>query len=95
MELDSVLQAAEVVGGLGTRLEHAPAGRALRRAADAVPGGRLAAAAGAEAAEWSRESAALTALLDDLARGLRQAAVTYRSADESLAAGIPHVSSPW
>ena len=45
----------------------------------------------AEADEWSRESVALTTGIEELGRALRQAAATYRRADDELAESVPQV----
>jgi uncharacterized protein YukE len=82
----SVVGAAASVRRIGSRLEGAPGGAALRRVSSAVPGGELAQTASEEAAEWEREMRSFAALLDRCSALLEDAAAGYRRADATAAA---------
>lgn len=87
LEIDheSVLDAAMQVAAVAQRLDGAPAGPALQLAAAAVPGGRLADAAGVEATEWQQEISELLATFDRYAGALRAAVDTFLILDEQAA----------
>lgn len=81
----SVLGAAVAARRLGSRLEAAPGGAALRRVASAVPGGELARATSQEAAEWESEMRSLATLLDRCSALLEDSAGGYRRVDATAA----------
>lgn len=89
VDLGSLLEAAETVSRLADGVPGLPVGTALTRAADALPGSRLGAAARTEAREWEQEAEALRTALAEHARGLRDAAATYRRTDQAAAAAVP------
>jgi uncharacterized protein YukE len=89
VDLPSLLHAAGAVDALGARTAGGVQERALRRVADAVPGGRLADAATDGATAWVRQAEQLRAALDAAADSLREAATTYRRTDDAAAAWVP------
>ena len=84
VELGTLLEAAQVVRGLPEQINTSAVTGALQRVADAVPTGRLAAAAAAEADAWTRDVGSLVDLLSGHASVLELAAETYREADSAL-----------
>jgi hypothetical protein len=89
VDLASLLRAADVVGRLGDVVAELPAETALRRVADALPGSLLSEAGRTQAGQCRQDCEALRALLDEHARGLREAATTYRRTDDDAAGAVP------
>jgi hypothetical protein len=84
----SVVAAAAAVRAVGSRLDGAPAGTALRTVAAALPGGELAEAAGEEAGEWAGEMAELGAVCERWAGELQRAVDDHRRADATGVLGL-------
>jgi len=93
VDLASLLGASDVVGRLGPAVGALTTDSALLRVGDALPGSLLGEAARTRATQWRRESEALRALLDEHARGLRDAAATYRRTDDAVADAVPTTAS--
>jgi hypothetical protein len=84
----TVVEAAWVVRAVGSRLDGAPAGTALRTVSAALPGGELADAAAEEADEWAGEMAELGAVCERWAGELQRAVDSHRRADATGVLGL-------
>lgn len=88
LDSGSVVGAARSVRAVGSGLDAAPGGAALRLVAAAVPGGELSRAAATEAAEWAGEMARIAAVFERYSAQLEAAVAALQRTDRAGAAAL-------
>ncbi len=84
----SVEAAARAVSAIGTALDGAPGGAALRRVAVSLPDSELATAAEYEASQWAGEMADAATTFERYAAALEAAMEEYHRRDAEAAAAV-------